>query len=297
MKQVLGIILLASLAISAQQTLSATTGVQGPDGPPGKRGPIGPRGDKGPQGPQGPVGKAGKEGPKGGKGSAGPQGDKGPTGPTGKQGPDGPVGPPGSAGVDCSKYNNRFHPYTYSRTAAGIGEIITIDELRYRIIRMPFYEFGSGERYAVTYPVQITEVSNCAPGKTCLDGSRYDANLSTSHDVNEAVEKCGATVNGQKALFTISDSIGYSPSNDYRASAYYPSYSVSGTQYGSVTIQVKETRVGLSLIYFTSPYQKTDVVTDDGDYIDEIQWDKIAHPDRNIERIKKLMNYVWIERL
>jgi hypothetical protein len=299
MKRVLGMILLASLAISAQQALSATTGAQGPDGPsgpPGKRGPIGPQG---PQGPQGPVGKAGKEGPKGGKGSVGPQGDKGPTGLVGKQGPDGPVGPPGSAGVDCSKYNNRFHPYSYSRTAAGIGEIITIDDLRYRIIRMPFYEFGSGERYAVTYPVQITEVSNCAPGKTCFDDSLYGASITTTHEVNEAVEKCGVTVNGQKALFTISDSIGYDSNNSYIGPKSNPEYSVSGTQYGRVALQVKETSVGLSLFtnYLTTTYQKTSVITDDGDYVDEIQWDKIVHPDRHIERIKRLMNYVWIEKL
>ena len=303
MKRFFGMILLASLAISAQQTLSATTGAQGPDGPPGppgKRGPIGPRGDKGPQGPQGPAGKAGKEGPKGVKGSAGPQGDKGPTGPAGKQGPDGPVGPPGSAGVDCSKYNKRFHPYTYSRTAAGIGEIITIDDLRFRIIRMPFYEFGSGERYAVTYPVQISDVSNCALGKTCLDGSLYyRANLSTSHAANEAAEKCGISVNGHKALFTLSDSINYAPSNTGKSSMYYPAYSVSGSSYGNVTLQIKETSVFLPLQadFKSSSYQETDVVTDDGDYVDEIQWDKIVHPDRNIEHIKKLMNYIWVEKL
>ena len=289
MKKPLSILFMAFLAIATQQAIAATAG---PEGPPGKRGPIGPRGDKGPPGPQG---SAGKLGTKGVNGPVGPQGDKGPIGPAGKPGPNGPIGPPGSVGVDCSEHTKRFHPYTYSRTAASIGEVVTIDEQRYRIIRMPFYEFGSGEHYAIIYPAAIEDVQKCVPGKTCLDGSSYLAFLMTSHDISEAVGKCGASINGHKAIFTIDDGIQYTPSNDYR-NYYYPIYTVNGGQSGRVSAQIKETH--LSLFYhMTTSYQKTDVVTDDGDYVDEIQWDRIIHPDRNIENLKKLMNYIWIEKL
>lgn len=300
MKTRLNILFSMILAIATQQAIAATAGPQGPEGPPGppgKRGPMGPRGDKGPPGPQGPAGKLGF---KGVNGPVGPQGDKGPIGPAGKPGPNGPVGPPGSAGVDCNEHVNRFHPYAYSRTTASIGEIVTIDEQRYRILRMPFYEFGSGEHYAIIYPAAIKDVQDCVPGKTCFDGSSYLAGLGTSHDINEAVVKCGVSINGHKAILTISDGIRYNPYNDYKSSArsynYYPEYHVDGSQIGSISAQIKETSLSLSYFMSTS-YQKTEVVTDDGDYTDEIQWDKIVHPDRNIEHLKKVMNYIWIEKL
>lgn len=278
MKGLIKVLFLTILAITTQQSIAATVGSQGPEGPPGppgKRGPVGPRGDKGPPGPQGP---AGKPGPKGVKGPVGSQGDKGPIGPAGKPGPNGPVGPPGSAGIDCNEHTNRFHPYTYSRTSSGIGEVIVIDDIRYRIIRIPFYEFATGEHYAVTYPVK--------------EGSSIYESFNTSHDINKSVEKCGVSVNGQKVLFSISDGIFYQAHDIIRKLTFHVGDGVTGR----ISVQVKETSLSLFYIY-NERYQTTDVLTNDGDYVDEIQWDKVTHPDRSIEHVKKLMNYFWIEKL
>lgn len=296
MKAAAALFVLASLAMATQPVISAT---DGPQGPPGKRGPVGPRGDKGPAGPQGP---AGKPGPQGVKGPVGPQGDKGPTGPAGKQGPDGPVGPPGSAGIDCSQYNQQFHSYTHNRSSASIGEVVTIDDQRYRIIRMPFYEFGSGERYAITYPVWIADVKYCAPGNTCLESSSGFNSIGTYHDYDKVIDKCGVSINGYKALFRISDGMVYgSRIKPAGAGLIRPEYVVGGSPDASVSMQINETLVRLPYLFFMSisreDYQTTAVVTDDGDYVDEIQWDQIVHPVPNMERIKKIMNYVWIEKL
>lgn len=261
------------------------TPADGPMGPPGKRGPVGPRGDKGPQGP---AGKPGKPGPQGERGPIGPAGDKGPSGPAGNRGPDGPIGPPGSAGIVCDKQT--FHPYSYHHKDSAIGQVVTLDGSNYRIIRMPFYEFGGGGHYAVTYPVKLTPTGNCKSDPAC---QTLYTQISTSHSVSEYVEKCGDDLNGFKATFKISDGISYRTDNVFSENTVFAD---TGTQSGSIAIQVGETSlsIGFSL---SSTYQSGPVKTDDGDYVDEIDWDAIQHPDKNIEILKALMNYVWVEKL
>lgn len=144
-------VLIAALPGPSFAALKESVGPEGPPGPRGKRGPVGPRGE---QGPIGPAGKAGKPGPKGDRGPVGDRGDKGATGPVGNRGPDGPIGPPGGAGIVCNQQS--FHPYTYHHKDSAIGQVISIDGDNYRIIRMPFYEFGSGGHYAVTYPEPVS---------------------------------------------------------------------------------------------------------------------------------------------
>jgi hypothetical protein len=194
-------------------------------------------------------------------------GDKGPTGPAGNKGPDGPVGPPGSAGVDCNK--EQFHPYSYSRKFSAIGQTITVADRNYKVIRVPFYEFGTGDHYAVTYPD---------------DGF---VSISTSHAIDDYTQKCGIVLNGVKAAFKVRDIIDYSGSGNF---------TVNGHLWVSMSAQIGETN--LYIAYFrSSGYQSTAIKTNDGDYVDEILWGDIQHPDKDIEFLQELMNYVWIEKL
>ena len=270
MKKTMYMAFVLLVATLAELSLAASDGLIGPQGPKGARGPVGPRGDKGPTGPAGPAGKVGLPGPKGERGPVGPMGDKGPVGPVGNKGQDGPIGPPGDGGINCN--NLQFHQYTYQRKSSSIGQTITVADKNFRIIRMPFYEFGSGEHYAVTYPAEV---------------GRYDG-ISTSHSIDNYVEKCGISLNGFRAGFTVRDDMNY---NTYKSE-----FSVDGYQWVSMSAQIGQTNLVIS--YFrTSQYQSTKVNTDDGDYVDEILWNNIKHPDKNIEILQELMNYVWIERL
>jgi hypothetical protein len=61
-----------------------------------------------------------------------------------------------AAATDCNARHDE-HNLSYNYVASNPGDLITVNNTEYRIIRMPFVEFGSNKRFYVQYPVAVQE--------------------------------------------------------------------------------------------------------------------------------------------
>ena len=80
------------------------------------------------------------------------------------------------AATDCNARHDE-HNISYNYVSSNPGDVVTINDVDYRIIRMPFVEFGSDKKFYVQFPVSVKDYGY----------ERFT--LTTNHDIS-APEGC-----------------------------------------------------------------------------------------------------------
>lgn len=225
----------------------------------------------------------GGQGLDGASGAQGPKGDMGPQGPKGDTGPQGP-------GSSCSTEN--LHSYKYQYTSAPIGAEVIINGSRHKMVRVPFKEYKTGDHYSITYP--SSEIVLCGPSRPCDSGTEYViSGITTSHSLSREASECSNT--------KISGYDGHYYLYDYRYyrinSPSFKLFNISESATLQVEIQINETRISISKILYKTDYTPITVRTDDFDYIDNITWNSVTHPDIELNSAREFMNHIKIEKI
>jgi hypothetical protein len=151
------------------------------------------------------------------------------------------------AATDCNARHDE-HNISYNYVSSNPGDLITINDVDYRIIRMPFVEFGSDKRFYVQYPQKVASYERFA--------------LNTYHDISEPegcinLEMAGERVNVQIPS-TIKDRRSISSRSQTRVTKDYSNQKVykvlidksTLSSSAKIIFRVGETR--LSVAIFTS---------------------------------------------
>jgi len=122
------------------------------------------------------------------------------------------------------------HPATYTKRVATLGVKFDVNGQSYKLVRVPFKAFEGG-KYAITYPIQVSD-----------DNSLGGGLFTTVH--SDKPFKQNTTISGFPAYISIQDSRDYDLYRDLGADL---AFVVQGRANGTVTIQVGETLVSLTL--------------------------------------------------
>jgi len=122
------------------------------------------------------------------------------------------------------------HPATYTKRVGTLGVKFDINGQSYKLVRVPFKAFEGG-KYAVIYPIAVWD-----------DNSLGGGLFTTVH--SDKPFKQNTTISGFPAYISIQDSRDYDLHSDTGTDL---SFVVQGRANGTVTIQVGETLVSLTL--------------------------------------------------
>ncbi len=186
---------------------------------------------------------------------------------------------------NCDKSVFSYH---YKHTPSNIGDEVTIGDDKYKIVAVPFEEFGSKEHYYIKYPSKLDK-----DGK--LSSSvRLSYVMNSSSCYPDKIKNFPAKISfGQysRSIFT---------RNNYNVATgkYENSMQVldSTTAWGSVKIN----QTIIDLPYYPSSsktLQKKVISTKQYDFRDDIDWQKLNIQNQLIENSKKFFNYIDIVKV
>ncbi len=78
------------------------------------------------------------------------------------------------AATDCNARHDD-HNISYNYVRSNPGDVVTINGVAYRIVRMPFVEFGSDKRFYVQFPQPVENIY----------GGWDRFSLETHHDISK----------------------------------------------------------------------------------------------------------------
>ncbi len=194
----------------------------------------------------------------------------------------------GSSGGDSSAPSNcpagdtwwsSPHSISYAAKSATVGELISLGGNNYRMIKVPFVEFKSGDQYTILFPVQVTE------------SGKIQSYFSTQHTSADTTCSNG-TVSGYPAFNAqiyenrnlLFNNTGFSASTSNLTFTY------------SASIKVGETNISLSLSANTEE-TSTNVVIDDYDFSDDYDTSAMTHSGAQVTVLDDLLDYVQISKV
>ena len=122
------------------------------------------------------------------------------------------------------------HPATYAKRVGTLGVKFDVNGQSYKLVKVPFKAFEGG-KYAIIYPIRVWD-----------DNSLGGGLFTTVH--SDKPFKQNTTISGFPAYISIQDSRDYDLHSDTGTDL---SFVVQGRANGTVTIQVGETLVSLTL--------------------------------------------------
>ena len=190
---------------------------------------------------------------------------------------------------DTVNENCRGSPfdYTYSYHISQIGDEITIAGKKYKIVAMPFVEFGTGDHYYIKYPVEI---------------NTYGTYVSTSAAVTTTYLKTGTScykdvLSGQKANIDISYSRIYSASMGSSDSTSSGNFIIKNNAGIYANVKINQTQISIYFWDNVNDLQNTLITSGDFDMRDNINWDAVNADTTMVNNLKKMMDYVQIIKI
>ncbi|VAW89547.1 hypothetical protein MNBD_GAMMA18-490 [hydrothermal vent metagenome] len=173
----------------------------------------------------------------------------------------------------------RPHTLTYTLVEAGVGELVQINGVDYRMIKMAFKGFGTDLSYTVKMPMKIND-----------DGSVLTY-FNTYHQSNPDIATC-STISGYPASLQFNDSRSvYLNTNGI-------SESHSSIQYSaSIWVRVNETSFFLPPYHISEREQATIISPGDYDFTDNITTDAMSHRETLSQHFDDLIDYIVIQQV
>ena len=173
------------------------------------------------------------------------------------------------------------HNISYTAKAATVGSLVTIGGQDFRIIRIPFVAFETGNHYAVTLPSEVNK------NESTIEF------LSTRHTANRN--------GGCRLHFSIGDYPAYmfQPSEYRNFNTYINSTSESHMirrTSASISFNIEKTEV---FLHFDISETEQTLNVPDGDYdlVDNFDLDLASHSDDIFNNLDELIDYISIEEL
>jgi hypothetical protein len=174
--------------------------------------------------------------------------------------------------------------YTYSYRASQIGDLISIGGKEYKIVAMPFVEFGTGDHYYIKYPIQINKY-----------GEYISASASIYANYLKAGDSCFKdTLSGQKANITTGYATTYSASMRDTSAG---SFMVTNNATIYATIKINQTQINVYIVDYINEVQNTALTAGDYDMRDNIEWSAMSVDNALVDNIKRAMDYVQIVKI
>lgn len=177
--------------------------------------------------------------------------------------------------------------YTYSYRSSEIGDVITIGGKEYKIVAMPFVEFGTGDRYYIKYPVQINAY-----------GSYVSASASIVATYLKAGDSCFKdTLSGQKANITTGYSTSYSAMMGNYGETSPGNFMVTNNATIYAAVKINQTQISIYIFDYVNEVQNTPIASGDFDMRDNIDWGALSVENTLVDNVKKAMDYVQIVKM
>lgn len=189
-------------------------------------------------------------------------------------------------GLEGNSSATSFHTISYGYKTSVPGDIVTINNSEYRVARLPFLEFSTNDRCAVTF---LDEAFISSTYKSLY--FRLDTNHVTHNCWNGGEN---IDVNGfQATLSNVRDSRTYSfsHSNDSANFDTRNSYQVT------LCFYIGETQVDMTTYFEKIEQPRDSVLLDDFDMTDNINWVNHGHDNLIINAIDDFIDYIKIEKL
>lgn len=179
----------------------------------------------------------------------------------------------------CTDSTNPHGAISYAAKSSSVGEQIAIGGNNYRMIKVPFVEFSSGDQYSLEYPVMESDSS---PGS-------FFSNFSTQH-TNEDITCNNATISGFPTFIPdVYESRGYLLNNSNSNS------STTLSLYSSIIIKIDDT--SLNILISASQVQSTAQVSNgDYDFTDNLDVDAMVDIPTLVTALDDLIDYVSITK-
>jgi len=189
-------------------------------------------------------------------------------------------GSPGTSNCPASDgWWSSPHSISYTAKSATVGELISLGDSTYRMIKVPFVEFKSGDKYTILFPVQESQ------------SGQIQSYFSTQHTSDDTA--CSnSTVSGFPAFNAqvyenrnlLFNNTGFSASTSQLTLTYTSS------------IKVAETNISLSLSVNTEE-TSTNVTTNDYDFSDDFDTSTMTHSAAQVTVLDDLLDYVQISKV
>ena len=181
--------------------------------------------------------------------------------------------------TECEASTNPHGAISYSAKASTIGEQITAGGNNYRIIKVPFVEFSSGDQYTLQYPVMESDSS---PGM-------FFSNFSTQH-TNSDLDCINATISGLPTFIVdVYESQGFLLNNTGSTS------SSTLSLYASLTIKVNETSLNVT-ISASQVQSSAQVNNGDYDFTDNLDADAMVDMPSLVSALDSLIDYITVTK-
>jgi hypothetical protein len=174
--------------------------------------------------------------------------------------------------------------YTYSYRTSQIGDIIRIGGKEYKIVAMPFVEFGTGDHYYIKYPIKINQYGEYSNASASIYATYLKAGDSCFKD----------TLAGQKANITTGYATAYSAS---MADGSSGNFIVVNTATIYANIKINQTQISIYIADYTNEVQNEAIASGDFDMRDNIKWDALSVDNTLVENIKQVMDYVQVVKM
>lgn len=184
------------------------------------------------------------------------------------------------------------HTIQYSSHRLPAGDTIEIGGNTYKIMSIPFTDFATNTRFAVTVPVLVTEVS-----------SRKDThfNLKLRHQPGNDCSDVAIVGRGQPVhKFPVIETrtIGHRTTQDLSGNSDQTTFSVSRMVTANLYIQIGSTNLAILMGIDKVEIPLTGINSIDQDMTDDINWAFLAHwPYSQIFLLNQLIDYIYISPL
>ena len=184
---------------------------------------------------------------------------------------------------DCSGSDNWYtgahkNEINYEAKTADVGQLITISGNNYRMIKVPFAEFKTGDLYALTYPEPEREL-----------GQVYSSIYAT-HVIDDTTCRYQDISGYPATKGSINESRRYSVNNV----GNYDSTVTLSTSY-NFSIKVGETYISMTMSA-TDDVSGVRVYPEDYDFTDDFASIDRTHTDEQIRELDDLIDYIQITK-
>jgi hypothetical protein len=177
------------------------------------------------------------------------------------------------------------HEPSYSYAAATPGDVVTVGPFTFRLVKMPFLEFGTGQPYAITMPMVIR------PYK----GGESMITLKTKHELATVVSDF--EVSGYPAILAENtDSRSVVVGAEEGAGGVFTStLQISQSSASVFTIAVEETTIKLTIQISLVEDTVSGIALSEADFSLKPDWSKMQHSDLALSYVDELIDYIKIE--
>lgn len=210
--------------------------------------------------------------------------------------------------LDSFRLERALQHIEYKNVRMKPGYTLTVGESLYVLVRMPFADLTTGERYAITYPVEIYETPQ---GKMIHPSITITENRFGGESCSDvAVGESPSPVHKISAQQQASVSIGYvNGKRMLRNSRMYQSYLSFRTASTAVSVHLfsrESVQIGCEKLKDElASGEKTgdwdcpqSIDENDHDLVDNVNWSVFSDPGtEQLKGLDRLVDHVYVERL